>query len=99
MTTVPQSGEMPRQRIADWFRLFSDERFYRLKGPEYSDHNFIREHCRLGFDRFIHNSVDEALLQLYSKAAESGRVAVIGTPFTPCHWGTLAVLSELATIT
>lgn len=95
MNVLSESEAPDRQSIADWYRLFSDERFHRLSKREYSDHNFIREHCRLGFESFVHNEVDQALLQLYSKAAESRTIAVVGAPFTPCHWGTLAVLLHL----
>jgi len=95
MSTVLGASAADKQSVVDWFRLFSDERFHRSSKREYSDHNFIREHCRLGFDRFVHNDVDQSLLQLYSKAAEKGTISVIGAPFTPCHWGTLAVLLHL----
>jgi hypothetical protein len=95
MSTVVREKDSGCQTIADWFRLFSDERF-RKSGPvAYADHNFIKEHCRLGFEHFVHNTVDEALLQLYSKAADSATTAIIGAPFTPCAWGTLAVLLHL----
>jgi len=95
MNLLTRTDESRRQTIADWFRLFSDERFHKLSASAYADHNFIRENCRLGFDRFVHNSIDQALLQLYSRAAENRNVAIIGAPFTPCHWGTLAVLLHL----
>jgi hypothetical protein len=83
------------QTVANWYRLFSDERFRNLSPQAYRDHNFIREHCRLGFEHFVQNSVDEALLQLYSNAVATRNIAIIGAPFTPCHWGTLAVLVHL----
>jgi hypothetical protein len=95
MSTIMHTSDPGQQTIANWFRLFSDERFRKFSAGAYADHNFIREDCRLGFDHFVHNSVDEALLQLYSHAAESGNIAIIGAPFTPCHWGTLAVLLHL----
>lgn len=86
-----------RQQIANWARLFSDERFCpgRMDPQAYSDHNFIREYCRLGFDHFVANSVDEALLQLFSVAAQNEVPTIIGAPYTPCHWGSLAVLLHL----
>jgi len=95
MSAIADVKDPGPRTIANWFRLFSDERFHMLSASAYADHNFIREDCRLGFERFVHNSVDEALLQLYSHAAESGNIAIVGAPFTPCHWGTLAVLVHL----
>lgn len=79
----------------DWLRLFSDERFRMLSRSVYADHCFIKDTCRLGHDRFVSNSVDEALLQLCSTGFEIGEPCVVGAPFTPCHWGTLAVLAHL----
>lgn len=86
-----------KQEIANWARLFSDERIKHGRTPPqvYSDLNFIREYCRLGFERFVTNSVDEALLQMFAVAARNGVPAIIGAPFTPCHWGSLAVLLHL----
>lgn len=95
MNTIPTEIEIGSQDLANWHLLFSDERFHQLSAQAYSDHNFIREHCRLGFERFVRNSVDEAILQILSKSVESGAPAVLGAPFTPCHWGTLAVLFHL----
>lgn len=94
-TAPPPSPE--KQEIANWAHLFSDERFRpgRMDPQAYSDHNFIREYCRLGVESFVTNSVDEALLQLFSVAARNGVPAIIGAPFTPCHWGSLAVLLHL----
>src|ERR1700730_12386746 len=83
------------EEIANWAHLFADERFYKFDERAYRDHGFIKEHCRLGFEDFVNNSVDEALLQLFSKAAHCDAPAVIGAPFTPCHWDALAVLLHL----
>ena len=86
-----------RQEIANWAHLFSDERFRpgRTHPQVYSDVNFIREYCRLGFEKFVTNSVDESLLQMFAVAARNGVPAIIGAPFTPCHWGSLATLLHL----
>lgn len=95
MSVISEFGTSATQSLANWRLLFSDERFLRAGQQEYSDHNFIREHCRLGFEKLVHNEVDESLLQLYSKGADAEAISVIGAPFTPCHWGTLAVLLHL----
>lgn len=86
-----------KQEIANWARLFSDERFKpgRTNPQVYGDLNFIREYCRLGFEKFVTNSVDESLLQMFAVAARNEVPAIIGAPFTPCHWGSLAVLLHL----
>jgi hypothetical protein len=86
-----------KQEIANWAHLFSDERFRpgRTHPQVYSDLNFIREYCRLGFEKFVTNSVDEALLQMFAVAARNDMPALIGAPFTPCHWGSLAALLHL----
>lgn len=86
-----------RQEIANWAHLFSDERFRpgRTHPQIYSDVNFIREYCRLGFEKFVTNSVDESLLQMFAVAARNDVPAIIGAPFTPCHWGSLAALLHL----
>jgi hypothetical protein len=95
MSAIPRTIEPERQEVANWLRLFSDERFRKFDIKAYRDHDFIREHCRLGFQHFVRNSVDEAILQTLSRAAEFGRPAILGAPFTPCHWGALAVLLHL----
>lgn len=94
--TVPFPGP-EQEEIANWARLFSDERFCsgRTHPQVYSDLNFIREYCRLGFEKFVTNSVDEALLQMFAVAARNNVPAIIGAPFTPCHWGSLATLLHL----
>jgi hypothetical protein len=89
---APEQGP---QNIANWALLFADERFRQFGAQAYRDDSFMREHCRLGTAHFVHNSVDEANLQLLSKALEFGQPAILGAPFTPCHWGALAVLFHL----
>lgn len=95
MNTIAPAASRTNEEIANWALLFSDERFHEFDEQAYRDHGFIKEHCRLGFEDFVNNSVDEALLQLFSKAAQCGAPTVIGAPFTPCHWGALAVLLHL----
>ncbi len=94
--TVSAEPRPNTEQIANWFRLFAEER-WRLPpgGAEYADHDFLREHCRLGFSRFVSSAVDEALLMLLSRAARNGLPLVVGAPYTPCHWGALAVLFYL----
>lgn len=88
-------SEPEKQKIANWALLFADERFRQLGAQAYRDDSFMREHCRLGNAHFVRNSVDEANLQLLSKALEFNQPAILGAPFTPCHWGALAVLFHL----
>lgn len=87
--------EPEEREIANWPLLFSEERFKRFGEQAYRDDSFMREHCRLGYTNFVRSGVDEANLQLLSKALLFGQPAILGTPFTPCHWGALAVLFHL----